>query len=337
MNKNPMEKNKQNFVLSVPSVVKKGDIMIKKEVQFETITPLFTGDVKREMTEIKPASIMGSLRFWFEVICHFSGRFNTEKYSKEEFDYNKYERLVEKNPSAADDEICEQLQLSPVARYFGCTGWKSKIGFEKIYLGKDENKFIYPQNKKLVSGKNWYLPNRYFEGKFTVVFTTESTEIAENILWPLLNFIQEYGFLGVKNNIGFGRVRIICDGLESYQELKIDGKNFYPSQIVNEVNQKYKMINFNTICYYKLENVKSEYFVAIKKLLSDKSRQRSNEKSWQKRHYIFGSINNDSFSNKIGVKTDEAKGPNATKIIPLIRNKDIGFLGIPGIIHLPEV
>ncbi|MGC9365331.1 MAG: type III-B CRISPR module RAMP protein Cmr1, partial [Fidelibacterota bacterium] len=107
--------------------------MIKKEVQFETITPLFTGDVNQEMTEIKPAGIMGSLRFWFEVICHFSGLFNDAKYSKDEFNYKKYEKFVKKNPDETDDEICDRLQLSPVARYFGCTGWKSRIGIDKIY------------------------------------------------------------------------------------------------------------------------------------------------------------------------------------------------------------
>jgi CRISPR-associated protein Cmr1 len=41
-------------------------------VKFETITPLYTGDAWQNCKEIKPSSIMGSLRFWFEVLCYFN-------------------------------------------------------------------------------------------------------------------------------------------------------------------------------------------------------------------------------------------------------------------------
>ena len=39
----------------------------------DTITPLWTGDAWGKNNEIRPSSIMGSLRFWFEVICYFAG------------------------------------------------------------------------------------------------------------------------------------------------------------------------------------------------------------------------------------------------------------------------
>lgn len=55
--------------------------MIKEKIKFETLTPLYTGSVDaRKMKEIQPASIMGSLRFWFDVICHFSGINDNFKY-----------------------------------------------------------------------------------------------------------------------------------------------------------------------------------------------------------------------------------------------------------------
>ena len=47
--------------------------MSEVKVKFKTITPLWTGDAWMENREIRPSSIIGSLRFWFEVICYFAG------------------------------------------------------------------------------------------------------------------------------------------------------------------------------------------------------------------------------------------------------------------------
>ncbi len=44
----------------------------KVKITFKTITPLWTGDAWQENKEIRPSSLIGSLRFWFEVICYFA-------------------------------------------------------------------------------------------------------------------------------------------------------------------------------------------------------------------------------------------------------------------------
>ena len=49
-------------------------------VTFETITPLWTGDAWMENRQIRPSSIMGSLRFWFEVISLAKGWTSPEDY-----------------------------------------------------------------------------------------------------------------------------------------------------------------------------------------------------------------------------------------------------------------
>jgi len=306
--------------------------VIKKEVTFQTITPLYTGGVDMKMTEIKPASIMGSLRFWFDVICHFSGKFNGPKYSQTEFNYKKYQDFIESKPEVTDVEICEHLQLSPTARYFGCTGWKSKIGIETINSSKDEIRWIPPSKRKIVDGKNWYLPEKYFEGKFTISFSTEGTEIAENILFPLLNFIQEYGFLGAKNNIGFGRVKMVNSDFSLYKLLHIGESIYNPHEIVEVTNDKnlLKRDDVRKIIYFSVTKKNSVYLGEIKNLLIEKSQLRSSEiRDRSKRHFIFGSIQKDNYK--------EVIGPNATKIIPFISENEIGFLGIPAIISMPEV
>ena len=69
---------------------------MKEEVQvtFQTITPIWTGDAWGECKEIKPSAIMGSLRFWFEIFCHFSGIRVKEK---EELNYKNFIEQRRKN------------------------------------------------------------------------------------------------------------------------------------------------------------------------------------------------------------------------------------------------
>ena len=43
------------------------------KVTFRTVTPLYFGDAWMKNTVLRASSIMGSLRFWFEVICYFAG------------------------------------------------------------------------------------------------------------------------------------------------------------------------------------------------------------------------------------------------------------------------
>jgi CRISPR-associated protein Cmr1 len=203
--------------------------MIKVPVTFETITPLFTGDENQKMKEIKPASIMGSLRFWFEVICDFSEMFEGDRFKNNEFDYDKYQSYIKNHPYATDEEICDCLKLSPGARYFGCTGWKSKIGIESV-MKVDESKISTFETKDFKNylglGKitidtgrvnqygppktsNWYPPPKYYFGGFQVAFSVSNIHIRDKILYPLLIFIQQHAFIGGKNNLGFGRIKIV--------------------------------------------------------------------------------------------------------------------------------
>lgn len=355
--------------------------MIKREVKFKTITPLFTGDVDQEMIEIKPASIMGSLRFWFEVICHFSG------FNKHFKDDNKKKRIentqkiytnilyneAKQNKKIPKHEVCEKLGLSPTEYYFGATSWESKIGIETIKLTNecsfgnrlnlpfgimfcDETKTWidlkkYDHKCKETKCHCWFFPKSYFWGKFKIVFTTESTEIAENILLPLLNFIQNYAFLGGKNNLGFGRIQNVNNGLAN-NHVKImgipirenqfldkdnnnDGKDIIDKILgnngknndISDIPYKIKLIHTNKVNMDINSTDKFEYIDNIKILLKIKSDLRKKIKNVKLRHQIFGST-----------KEENAE---ATKIIPFIKKEDnrlIPFLiSYAGIIHLPEV
>jgi CRISPR-associated protein Cmr1 len=145
---------------------------------------------------------MGSLRFWFEVYCNIEDK---EKIRNLKNEISKqWGDLNQELPNDKKIDIPNDL----VDLVFGTTGWKSRIEIENIeylddYFG---NKLNLPQ--KILPHKKWFFAQPYFWGKFAITFKT-TENIKTNVLFPLLKFIENYGFLGGKNNIGYGRVEII--------------------------------------------------------------------------------------------------------------------------------
>ena len=213
--------------------------MAKKEVNitFKTITPLWIGDAWQECKEIRPSSLIGSLRFWFEVICYFSGICKKEDFNSKndrfEKEVNREELtkcLVKKGNTFEAKIECLLKQGIPLPSIiFGTTNWRSLIEVKSIKYLEDYcfgNKLNLPDkicinksNYKIKenydcprkSNENWsvfYFTKPYFYGKFKVKFQIEE-EILEPIFYPLLTFMDKYGFWGGKWNIGYGRLKVL--------------------------------------------------------------------------------------------------------------------------------
>ncbi len=192
------------------------------QVNFETVTPLWTGDAWQNSKEIRPSSLIGSLRFWFEVICYFSGITNEHNYEngklKDDLNKEEFKKKVVVNGADFDgiDKTLAELGISLPSRVFGCTGWKGWVRIKGIIF--DPKNFNNDPRGRIINGKNWFWGSPSYQGIFEVVFEMES-EIVGSIFYPLLTFIEKYGFLGGKWNIGYGRVRI-----ENVEEKDNDGK-----------------------------------------------------------------------------------------------------------------
>jgi len=232
--------------------------MAKKEVNitFKTITPLWIGDAWQECKEIRPSSLIGSLRFWFEVICYFSGICKKEDFNSKndrfEKEVNREELtkcLVKKGNTFEAKIECLLKQGIPLPSIiFGTTNWRSLIEVKSIkYLedycfgnklnlpyaigikkNSNEEPLIFQTEEEWrekinsYNGKNFrdklnkakkewsffFFPNLYFYGKFEVKFQIEE-KILEPIFFPLLNFMDKYGFWGGKWNIGYGRLKVL--------------------------------------------------------------------------------------------------------------------------------
>ena len=228
------------------------------KVTFKTITPLWTGDAWGDCKEIKPSAIMGSLRFWFETIMYFRGILENEDFNsksgrfEKEVDRKKLKDFVQKHGNDKV-EIIKYLinkQHIPISSViFGATNWRSLIEIKKIEF--DENRFQDEPKGKIIPNKKWYFGSPSYQGEFEIIFKVKE-EILNSIFYPLLTFMDKYGFWGGKWNIGYGRLKI-----ESIEE----------NNIVKNSWQKSDFELFGDICFswenlinqMQLDNNASEY------------------------------------------------------------------------------
>ena len=307
------------------------------------------------------------MRFWFEVYCHFIGIEVKEKEELKNKDYQKILKSLKKdidngkNIDDIDKYIFDKLSLTLSSKIFGCTGWKSRIEIEDIrYLNNYcfGNKLNLPN--KIINNKRWFFSNPYFFGKFELAFKVDKSILSDFLL--LLSFMNDYGYLGGKNNIGYGRVKINKlrinyenHDLEAFSNSILERKNLnlstQPFNIIKEIlgvesffcqnerdfDNKTKNLP-QKIILLTIQNTQNQNYQQLTKKLIEKkielrnclrAKKESNrniQNKWKNfRHYMFGTTNGES---------------NATKIIPYFNAKkdntqwkisEYGFLSIVGI------
>ncbi len=90
-------------------------------VNLRTLSPIWTGDVDRTSEQAKETSLMGSVRWWTEVLVRGLGGYACDPTGDDRciFDETAYGRTGQVEDGLRD--VC------PTCRLFGCTGWSSKL------------------------------------------------------------------------------------------------------------------------------------------------------------------------------------------------------------------
>jgi len=346
---------------------------VEIKVQFETITPLWTGDAWMENNEIRPSSLIGSLRFWFEVICYFGGVCKKKEFNpnqgrfEKEVNYKEFKiKLLEhgnnfdvqvKTLSDLEIDALKKLGIPIPSIVFGTTGWKSLIEIREINFDKANFNDIEVKNRKIIPNKNWFWKGREYNGNFEVVFRVPE-EIKETIFFPLLNFMDRYGYWGGSWNIGYGRLKVLSvnSSENGWRKDKFDFSKFKSSKEDLEgnwdgnFNSLISIVNYNGLINKNIdENIDKMFNIIlsekgkiiqihiekcnkinfkenIKTLIEIKVKLRKkyklNAQNDKRRHEIFG-------------YSDPTEG---SKILPYINRLDnsyeCGFLSIAGILSL---
>jgi CRISPR-associated protein Cmr1 len=157
------------------------------KVIFETITPLYTGDAWQESKEIRPSSLIGNLRSWFEVICYFGGICSERDFDKEKGRFEKdikNDEVKKRLSKYGTDfwgriEALKELEIPLPAIIFGTTGWKSLIEIESIRYLEDycfgnklnlPDKFCISKNERREIKEGNECPNKGSDNNWSVFF-----------------------------------------------------------------------------------------------------------------------------------------------------------------------
>ncbi|RDV81274.1 type III-B CRISPR module RAMP protein Cmr1 [Ammonifex thiophilus] len=206
----------------------------------KTLTPLWTGGVNRDCDRLHETGLIGSLRWWFEVVVRGLGGYACDPTGKEkeacDLDEARYMQLRREGKSPM--EAASEAGLCRVCLLFGTTGWQRAFRLEVEAASaapvasspkQRSPEQCSPKPLLLPSGRchgqragGWYvLPGMY--GDFTVLLHFRPEGEKE---WPLLagvlKLMEHWTAIGAKATGGYGVFRIdrIEDGRDFDQFLE---------------------------------------------------------------------------------------------------------------------
>ncbi len=322
--------------------------MGKKEVTviFETITPLWTGNAWQGMTEteIRPSSLVGSLRFWFETIMYFAGILKEKDFDSKK---GRFEKEIQFNVRELGKHgfneifgtLFESFPISSVI--FGTTEWRSLIKITKLSAQRSKNypyylgKLLFNQYKHNGKTSSWYFPKGFY-GVLNLIFSVRD-EILEDIFLPLMTFMHKFGFWGGKWNLGFGRLKVkSLEISKEYSKWERDTFKIGNKEIsIKDFFQEVTSFNDLTTTSKKLKLLKTNFETTdkkeiIKNLIKMKLKERKDFRSdTEVRHKIFGTTKPPPIKERL---------PQGSKILPFIgEGKTSGFISITGLLNLESL
>lgn len=163
------------------------------EIRLKTLTPLWTGGAKGTCDRLHETGIIGSLRWWYEAIVRGLGG--------EACDPSQGGCIYD--PDKSNNGLCDVCQV------FGATGWRRRFRVE-VVENKTEPAWNPPPDMLNVRPpdrtRGWYLPPGRM-GAFTLRFSGDDKTLS--LLAALFLFLERWGSLGAKPQLGYGVVEIV--------------------------------------------------------------------------------------------------------------------------------
>lgn len=176
------------------------------EIKIKTLTPLWTAGVDGECDRIHETGLLGSLRWWMEVLVRGMGGEVCDPTA--EGDHNSLDQKKYRDSQATDQrqKLRDGGLTCDVSQIFGATGWKRRFQLSitdvQETLTWDKPLKITPQDRT----RGWFL-NPGWLGEFTLNFHGDSNTLAK--FYTLLKFLEAYGSLGARPQLGYGAFRIV--------------------------------------------------------------------------------------------------------------------------------
>ncbi len=189
------------------------------EFRIETLTPIWTGGANSKVDRVHETGIIGSLRWWFEVLVRGLGGDACEATTQEcLFD-----------PQKPNNGICD------VCRSFGATGWRRRFRLIIEETNTSSATIIHPikanrqyigSNQKLIT-PTWYFPdptiknarpqpaNTPKQGTLTIRIQSMDKNFSPEVIGGLFQFIGDWAAIGAKAQMGFGVINLENNRIET--------------------------------------------------------------------------------------------------------------------------
>ncbi len=164
------------------------------EVKLRALTPVYTGGIDGKSEQLHSQGLLGSLRWWYEAILRGQGL--------RACDPSRHSCLYDpKSSRSPKEQLCEACQV------FGATGYARRFRLDVIsqdtpaWPSREQALNIRPYGRT----RGWYL-NPGLVGAETLRLSGAETEVSH--LLALLSFLEQYGNIGAKPQLGHGVFRI---------------------------------------------------------------------------------------------------------------------------------
>ncbi len=195
------------------------------ELQIKTLTPVWTGGVKAgKVDRIHETGIIGSLRWWYEVLVRgLGGKACDPSEHTCSFDIEKYRK------SEANDERqrLRDAGLCDVCQVFGATGWRRRFRLtiqESTTPDSSVNSKVQANRSYVNSKGRNRTPTRYFpdepkdktrSGTMTLQIQSLDPGFSPNLIAGLSQFIADWASIGARAQMGFGVIEIEGDRIDT--------------------------------------------------------------------------------------------------------------------------
>lgn len=216
----------------------------------KTLTPLWTGGSDGKMDRVHETGIIGSIRWWYEVIARGLGYYVCDPTSDNRCKLSGKENDGEERIS----------KLCPACYLFGTTGWKRMFSLSVTVDGKQPVRGNEPFSQATTNNinKNWLskifeknLYDRDFFGSLELrVFPRCDRNQIEKQLKAVLSIMSNFGSLGAKPQFGYGLFELTDDAEETKESLRIINRFLKENCFVKKSDDK-KGFSLNN--YWKIE------------------------------------------------------------------------------------
>jgi len=217
------------------------------ELEIRTLTPLWTGGVNGKVDRIHETGIIGSVRWWYEVMVRgLGGHVCDPSQGKCAFDAEKYA----KSTALSERQRLRDAGLCDVCQVFGATGWRrrfrltiedGKLSDAKIQHTIKANR-AYTDSEGKRRTPTWYFrdpiqsslaPNTPKVGLFTLQIQSLAQGFPPEVIGGLIQFIADWTALCARAQMGFGVIEPANGRMDTgplFQWLEpITGGNTYPT------------------------------------------------------------------------------------------------------------